>query len=78
MRSLRTWKPIYGHSYMPDMILASKQQPWTSSPQTISRNHLRLRKKEAEEWHRTAWEESEAKNAKIAEERGCACHHPDR
>ena len=27
--------------------------------------------REAEVWHRDAWEESEARNAKIAEEKGC-------
>ena len=58
-----------GHSYMPDMILASKQtmDKLSADDQQIIFDCA----KEAEEWHRTAWEESEAKNAKIAEEKGC-------
>lgn len=58
-----------GHSYMPDMILASKQtmDKLSEDDQQIIFDCA----KEAEEWHRTAWEDSEAKNAKIAEEKGC-------
>ena len=58
-----------GHSYMPDMILASKQtmDKLSAEDQQIIFDCA----KEAEVWHREAWEESEAKNAKIAEEKGC-------
>lgn len=58
-----------GHSYMPDMILASKQtmDKLSAEDQQIIFECA----KEAEVWHRDAWEESEAKNAKIAEENGC-------
>ena len=58
-----------GHSYMPDMILASKQtmDKLSAEDQQIIFDCA----KEAEIWHRDAWEESEAKNAKIAEEKGC-------
>ena len=58
-----------GHSYMPDMILASKQ-----TFDSLSAEDQQLIKDcahEAEVWHKDAWEESEAKNAKIAEEKGC-------
>lgn len=58
-----------GHSYMPDMILASKQ-----TFDGLSEEDQQLIKEcahEAEAWHKDAWEESEAKNAKIAEEKGC-------
>lgn len=57
------------HSFMPDMILASKQ-----TMDKLSAEDQQLIKdcaQEASEWHRTAWEESEAKNAKIAQEKGC-------
>ena len=58
-----------GHTYMPDMILASKQtmDKLSAEDQQIIFDCA----KEAEEWHKVAWEESEAKNAKIAEEKGC-------
>ena len=58
-----------GHSYMPDMILASKQtmDKLSAEDQQIIFDCA----KEAEVWHRYAWEASEAKNAKIAEEKGC-------
>ena len=58
-----------GHSYMPDMILASKQtmDKLSAEDQQIIFDCA----KEAEVWHRDAWEESEAKNAVIAEEKGC-------
>ena len=58
-----------GHSYMPDMILASKQtmDKLSAEDQQIIFECA----KEAEVWHRDAWEDSEAKNAKIAEEKGC-------
>lgn len=58
-----------GHSYMPDMILASKQtmDKLSAEDQQIIFDCA----KEAEVWHREAWEESESKNAKIAEEKGC-------
>ena len=58
-----------GHSYMPDMILASKQtmDKLSAEDQQIIFDCA----KEAEVWHRDAWEDSEAKNAKIAEEKGC-------
>lgn len=57
------------HSYMPDMILASKQ----TMDKLSAEDHAIIKDcaKEAEEWHRNAWEESETKNAKIAEEKGC-------
>ena len=57
------------HSYMPDMILASKQtmDKLSAEDQAIIKDCA----KEAEEWHRNAWEESETKNAKIAKEKGC-------
>ena len=57
------------HSYMPDMILASKQtmDKLSAEDQAV----IKACAKEAEEWHRNAWEESETKNAKIAEEKGC-------
>ena len=58
-----------GHSYMPDMILASKQT-WDK----LSEEDQALIKAcahEAEVWHKDAWEESEAKNAQIAIEKGC-------
>ena len=58
-----------GHSYMPDMILASKQtmDKLSDEDQEIIRECAH----EAEQWHKEAWEESEEKNAKIAEEKGC-------
>jgi tripartite ATP-independent transporter DctP family solute receptor len=58
-----------GHSYMPDMILASKQtmDKLSAEDQQVIFDCA----KEAEVWHRDAWEESEAKNAVIAEEKGC-------
>lgn len=58
-----------GHSYMPDMILASKQtmDKLSAEDQQIIFDCA----KEAEAWHRDAWEASEAENAKIAEEKGC-------
>lgn len=58
-----------GHSYMPDMILASKQtfDKLTPEDQQLIKDCAH----EAEVWHKDAWEESEAKNAKIAEEKGC-------
>lgn len=58
-----------GHSYMPDMILASKQT-WdklSEEDQTLIKECAH----EAEVWHKDAWEESEAKNAQIAIEKGC-------
>lgn len=57
------------HSFMPDMILASKQtmDKLSAEDQKIIFDCA----KEAEIWHRDAWEESEAKNARIAEEKGC-------
>lgn len=65
-----------GHSYMPDMILASKQtmDKLSAEDQQIIFDCA----KEAEVWHREAWEESEAKNAKIAEEKGCTLTTLDR
>lgn len=57
------------HSFMPDMILASKQTMDKLSPE--DQKIILDCAKEAETWHRDAWEESEAKNAKIAEENGC-------
>ena len=58
-----------GHSYMPDMILASKQ---TMDSLTAEERQIIFDcAKEAEEWHREAWEASEAKNAAIAQEKGC-------
>lgn len=57
------------HSFMPDMILASKQ-----TMDKLSAENQQIIKdcaQEASEWHRSAWEDSEAKNAKIAEEKGC-------
>lgn len=58
-----------GHSYMPDMILASKQtmDKLSAEDQQIIFECA----KEAENWHRDAWEASEAKNATVAEEKGC-------
>ncbi|MCQ5131296.1 TRAP transporter substrate-binding protein [Butyricicoccus faecihominis] len=58
-----------GHSYMPDMILASKQtmDKLSAEDQEI----VKACAKEASLWHREAWEESEAKNAKVAAEKGC-------
>lgn len=58
-----------GHSYMPDMILASKQtmDGLSAADQEI----IFAAAKEAENWHRDAWEASEAKNAEIALEKGC-------
>lgn len=58
-----------GHSYMPDMILASKQtmDKLSAEDQQIIFDCA----KEAEVWHRDAWEASEAKNAEIAIEKGC-------
>ncbi len=58
-----------GHSYMPDMILASKatMDKLSAEDQQIVFDCA----KEAEQWHREAWEASEAKNAKVAEEKGC-------
>ena len=58
-----------GHSYMPDMILASKQtmDKLSAEDQQI----IFACAKEAEVWHRDAWEASEAKNAEIAIEKGC-------
>ena len=54
---------------MPDMILATKQtmDKLSDEDQQIIFDCAA----EAKEWHRVAWEESEAKNAKIAEEKGC-------
>lgn len=58
-----------GHTYMPDMILASKQtmDKLSAEDQQIIFDCA----KEAEVWHRDAWEASEAKNAEIAIEKGC-------
>ncbi len=58
-----------GHSYMPDMILASKQtmDKLSDEDKTIIFECA----KEAEAWHKDAWEDSEEKNAKIAVENGC-------
>lgn len=58
-----------GHSYMPDMILASKQtmDKLSAEDQEI----VFAAAKEAEIWHRDAWEASEAKNAEVALEKGC-------
>lgn len=58
-----------GHTYMPDMILASKQtmDKLSEEDQQIIYDCA----KEAEVWHRDAWEESEAKSAEIAIEKGC-------
>lgn len=58
-----------GHTYMPDMILASKQtmDKLSAEDQQIIYDCA----KEAEVWHRDAWEASEAKNAEIAIEKGC-------
>lgn len=58
-----------GHTYMPDMILASKQtmDKLSAEDQQIIFECA----KEAEIWHRDAWEASEAKNAEIALEKGC-------
>ena len=58
-----------GHSYMPDMILASKQT-WDKLSEEDQEIILACAK-EAEVWHRDAWEDSEAKNAEIALENGC-------
>ena len=57
------------HSFMPDMILASKatMDKLSAEDQQIIFDAA----KEAEVWHRDAWEESEAKNAEIALEKGC-------
>lgn len=58
-----------GHSYMPDMILASKQ---TMDKLSDEDTQIVFEcAKEAEEWHKVAWEESEALNAEIALEKGC-------
>lgn len=57
------------HSFMPDMILASKQTMDKLSPQ--DQQIIFDCAGEAEVWHRDAWEESEAKNAEIAREKGC-------
>lgn len=58
-----------GHSYMPDMILASKQtmDELSAEDQQIIFNCA----KDAEIWHLGAWEEAEARNTKIAEANGC-------
>ena len=58
-----------GHTYMPDMILASKQtmDKLSAEDQQVIFDCA----KEAEVWHRDAWEASEAKNAEIAIEKGC-------
>ena len=58
-----------GHTYMPDMILASKQtmDKLSAEDQQVIYDCA----KEAEVWHRDAWEASEAKNAEIALEKGC-------
>ena len=58
-----------GHTYMPDMILASKQtmDKLSAEDQQVIFDCA----KEAEVWHRDAWEASEAKNAEIALEKGC-------
>lgn len=58
-----------GHSYMPDMILASKQTMDGLSAQ--DRQIIFECAKEAEIWHRAAWEASESANARIALEKGC-------
>ncbi len=58
-----------GHSYMPDMILASQQTMDKLSEE--DQQIIYECAAEAEAWHRDAWEESEAENAKIAEEKGC-------
>lgn len=58
-----------GHSYMPDMILASK-----TTMEKLSKTEQQMIKAAAHEsslWHRDAWEDSEKRNAKIAEEKGC-------
>ena len=57
------------HSYMPDMILASKQTMDKLSAE--DRQIIFDCAKEAEAWHRDAWEASEAQNAKIALQKGC-------
>ena len=57
------------HSYMPDMILASKQTMDKLSAE--DRQIIFDCAKEAEAWHRDAWEASEARNAKIALQKGC-------
>lgn len=58
-----------GHSYMPDMLLASKQTMDNLS--AADQDIIFAAAKEAEVWHRDAWEASEAKNAEIALEKGC-------
>ena len=58
-----------GHSYMPDMILASK-----ATMDKLSADDQALIKKAAHEaslWHRKEWEASEEKNAQLAKEKGC-------
>ncbi len=57
------------HSYMPDMILASKQTMDKLSPE--DQKIIFDAAKEAEEWHKEAWEESEKEHAEIAKEKGC-------
>lgn len=57
------------HSFMPDMILASKQTMDKLSAQ--DQKIILDCAKEAEVWHRDAWEESESRNAQIALENGC-------
>ena len=56
------------HSFMPDMILASKQtmDKLSAEDQKIITESAN----EASQWHRVEWEKSEEKNAKIAEEKG--------
>lgn len=57
------------HSYMPDMILASKA---TMDKLSADDQEIIFKcAKEAEEWHKNAWEDSEKKNAQIAKEKGC-------
>lgn len=57
-----------GHSYMPDMILASK-----ATMDKLSAEDQKMIKEAAHEaslWHREEWEASEERNAKIAIEKG--------
>lgn len=57
------------HSFMPDMILASKQTMDKLSYE--DRQIIFDCAQEAELWHRDAWEEAEKKSAEIARENGC-------
>ncbi|MDR1932556.1 MAG: TRAP transporter substrate-binding protein [Spirochaetales bacterium] len=56
------------HSFMPDMLLASKIV-WDKIPSADQALILECAE-EASKWHRNEWEASEAKNAKIALDRG--------